>query len=193
MKTRYAVVLCAVALPLFAQVDEKNCPLHEQHTAETKSPYVANTANAVKALSPETLDAYRKGTGMGLAIPAELNGYPGPRHILDLGEQLHLTPEQRGQIEKIYAPMHEEALRLGAEIIDFETKLDAAFAQGTITPQSLRTMTDQIAARQGRLRYAHLAAHIAAKSVLTAEQVAAYETLRGYNGAAGAHQHQHGS
>lgn len=162
---------------------------HSQRMQSSHSPYTANTANAVKALSPETLDAYRNGNGMGLAIPAELNGYPGPRHILDLSEQLALSTEQRKKIEAIYAPMHEEAVRLGAEIIDLETKLDQAFAGKTITPESLKAITNEIAARQGRLRYVHLAAHIAAKNVLTSEQIAIYENLRGYE-TAGHHHHE---
>jgi hypothetical protein len=31
---------------------------------------------------------------MGMAKAAELNGYPGPRHVLDLSPELHLTDAQ---------------------------------------------------------------------------------------------------
>jgi hypothetical protein len=31
---------------------------------------------------------------MGLALAAELNGYPGPRHAIDLANQLRLTADQ---------------------------------------------------------------------------------------------------
>jgi hypothetical protein len=31
---------------------------------------------------------------MGLALAAELNGYPGPIHVLELGDQLNLSSVQ---------------------------------------------------------------------------------------------------
>ena len=71
-----------------------------------------------------------------------------------------------------------------------ETKLDGAFAKGTITPESLQATTADIAARQGRLRYVHLSAHIAAKGVLTPAQTAAYAKLRGYGEHGGQHHHE---
>ena len=170
------IILMALlfAAPVVAQMD------HEHHMHHAQSPYAANTANAVKALSPEQLDAYRNGTGMGLAIPAELNGYPGPRHILDLADQLHLTADQRSRVQAIFDPMHAGAVRIGAEIVELETKLDRGFAAKTMTSAQLRSMTTRIAELQGRLRFVHLNAHLAAKDVLTTEQVAQYAKLRGY-------------
>ena len=38
---------------------------------------------------------------MGLALAAELNGYPGPRHVLDLADQLGLTPEQQVEAQRL--------------------------------------------------------------------------------------------
>ncbi len=172
MKT-FAIILL-LAAPLSAQMDHE----HMHHHAQ--SPYTANTANDVKALSPEALDGYRNGTGMGMAIPAELNGYPGPRHILDLGDKLQLTAEQRTRIGAIYDSMHADAVRLGAEIVDLETKLDRGFAQKTMTQRELDSLTSEIAVRQGRLRFVHLKAHLAAKDVLTAAQIQQYAKLRGY-------------
>lgn len=132
-------------------------------------------------LSSDTIAAYRNGTGNGMAMPAEMNGYPGPRHILDLAEPLHLTEAQRARIESIYDAMHADALRLGSEIIDLETKLDRGFEEKTMSASSLERLTGEIAARQGRLRFVHLRAHLAAKDVLTAEQVETYMTLRGHH------------
>ncbi|HEX9161681.1 MAG TPA: Spy/CpxP family protein refolding chaperone [Thermoanaerobaculia bacterium] len=172
---RKTLLVLLIASPLFAQ----------------KSPYVTNRANDIKALSPETLDAYRNGTGMGMAIPAELNGYPGPRHIIDLAEQLELTADQRKQIQSIYDDMHAGAVRLGREIVDLEQKLDRGFAQKTMTPADLQSLTAGIAARQGELRFTHLKAHLAAKSVLSASQVEKYIALRGYGGEHSEHHHDH--
>jgi hypothetical protein len=36
---------------------------------------------------------------MGLALPAELNGYPGPIHVLELSDKLGLSAEQKSRIE----------------------------------------------------------------------------------------------
>jgi hypothetical protein len=38
---------------------------------------------------------------MGMAKAAELNGYPGPAHVLSLATQLGLTPDQHQQVTAI--------------------------------------------------------------------------------------------
>ena len=45
-------------------------------------PYAGQQARTIKALSDDDLAALRKGEGMGMAKAAELNGYPGPAHVL---------------------------------------------------------------------------------------------------------------
>ena len=55
---------------------------------------------------------------MGMAKVAELNGYPGPRHVLDLAAQLKLTPEQRQEVQAIYDPMTAAAKPRGAELVE---------------------------------------------------------------------------
>lgn len=49
---------------------------------ETK-PYAGQQERMIKALSTSEIDGLKKGKGMGLAKAAELNHYPGPRHVLD--------------------------------------------------------------------------------------------------------------
>ncbi|MDP2956413.1 MAG: hypothetical protein Q8N53_08320 [Longimicrobiales bacterium] len=39
---------------------------------------------------------------MGMARPAELNGFPGPRHVLDLADLLALAPDQRSEVQGIF-------------------------------------------------------------------------------------------
>ncbi len=153
---------------------------HQHHAAPAASPYTERTALPIKALTKETLDAYRNGTGNGLAIPAELNGYPGPRHILDLADELHLTADQKTLVEGIYRGMHDSAVQMGGEIIDREKALDDVFARSAATDADVAALTQQIATLQGRLRYTHLTAHVAAKAVLTAEQLKIYAKARGY-------------
>ena len=71
----------------------------------------------IKGIDPTTIDAYRKGEGAGLALPAELNGYPGPRHVLDLADKLSLTTMQRAQIQALYNAMKPQAVALGTQLL----------------------------------------------------------------------------
>jgi hypothetical protein len=47
------------------------------------------------------LAALLKGEGMGMAKAAELNGYPGPTHVLTLAKELALTESQLQQVTAI--------------------------------------------------------------------------------------------
>jgi hypothetical protein len=65
------------------------------------NPYAGQQTRSIKALSPEDIDELRKCAGMGLAKAAELNGYPGPLHVLALTKELRLTPDQVRQVTGI--------------------------------------------------------------------------------------------
>ena len=65
-----------------------------QHHAQS-NPYAGDQARDIKALSQQEVKQYLSGAGMGFARAAELNRYPGPMHVLELSDQLALTPEQR--------------------------------------------------------------------------------------------------
>ena len=56
-----------------------------------QSPYAGLEDRPIKALSDEERNAYLNGAGMSLALAAELNGLPGPKHVLELAEELSLT------------------------------------------------------------------------------------------------------
>ena len=88
----------------------------------------------IKALSEQQFANLRAGKGMGLALAAELNGYPGPLHVLELADKLSLTPEQRQQVQLLYDTMLSEAIAAGERLIDSERALDAAFAAQAVTP-----------------------------------------------------------
>jgi Spy/CpxP family protein refolding chaperone len=150
------------------------------HADTPASPYAGQQTRAIKALSPEDIEELRTGSGMGLARAAELNGYPGPLHVLALAKELRLTPDQVRQITDIRERMSAAAKPLGGEIINREQELDRLFAQGQITPEHLSAATAAIGALQGRLRSVHLAAHLETRDVLTPEQLAGYRQLRGY-------------
>jgi hypothetical protein len=122
---------------------------------------------------------------MGMAKAAELNGYPGPLHVLALARDLSLTESQVSQVTAIRNRMSAAALPLGSELIEGERQLDRLFAQGQITPEQVMAETAVIGEMQGRLRAVHLAAHLETRGILSAEQLAQYKKLRGYDGTGG--------
>jgi hypothetical protein len=97
-------------------------------------PYTGQQTRAIKALSDDEIAALLKGEGMGMAKAAELNGYPGPAHVLALTEQLGLTNSQQRNVRKIFERMSAAAKPLGAELIKKEQTLDHLFANSEITP-----------------------------------------------------------
>lgn len=154
-------------------------------TAHTHSPYAGQETRAIKALSPADVEGLQQGEGTpfgGMAKPAELNGYPGPRHVLDAFEagQLALTDEQQQQIKSLYQSMQKEAIALGTQLIEIETELDDAFTHKTINENALQEKVKASADLYGQLRIAHLKYHLAMVDILSEQQVAAYNQLRGY-------------
>ena len=161
-----------------------------QHT-QHQQPYTGLQARAVKALSEQQIADLKAGRGMGLAMPAELNSYPGPMHVLEHATALGLTAEQRERTAALVATMKAEAIPLGERLIEQEARLDGLFANREITLASLQSVTGEIGATQARLREAHLKYHLAMRDLLTAEQVEKYQVLRGYRaGHGGQHQHK---
>jgi Spy/CpxP family protein refolding chaperone len=131
-------------------------------------------------LTVEEVDDLMQGRGMGLARMAELNNYPGPRHLLDLQAELSLTPEQVTQIASVFQAMRADAQALGRAIVRQEQALSDAFASGTIDSAALRTQVHLLGENYAQLRNTHLQAHLEVTPLLTAEQVALYNELRGY-------------
>ena len=107
-------------------------------TASAQSPYVGMQARPIKALSEQQVADLKAGRGMGLALPAELNGYPGPSHLLELADKLELSADQKDRIKQLFNSMKAEAIPVGIKLIDQETALDQQFASRSITPERLR-------------------------------------------------------
>ena len=150
--------------------------------AESQSPYTAIQGRDIKALSLEQIEGYEAGQGMSLALAAELNGYPGPKHVLELQAELDLTQAQLQDTEAIFNEMQQSASDLGHQIVDGEHELDRLFASHTIDAESLAAHIGQIAQLQGRLRTVHLQAHLEMMEVLSQNQISRYIELRGYHG-----------
>ena len=154
------------------------------------SPYAGEQTRAIKALSPDEVSGYLAGHGLGLARAAELNGYPGPRHVLDAAAELGLTPEQTAALNRVFEQMQAAARPLGEKLVACETKLDRLFTRRQATPDAVRELTTEAGRLQGEIRAVHLNAHLATVTILTPAQIAAYNTLRGYDqSAAGSSAH----
>lgn len=161
------------------------CASNSDEESAIHSPYVGQEQRGIKALSQDDIEGLLAGSGTpfgGMAKPAELNGYPGPRHVLDAVEagEFEVTDEQLAQIEALYEEMQSEAIALGTQIVDLEKAIDDAFANGTITEEFLQENVTASAELYGQLRIVHLKYHLQMVDILTADQVAQYNELRGY-------------
>ncbi len=146
----------------------------------TESPYAGEEERAIKSLSSKEVAALRAGKGMGFARLAELNGYPGPRHVLDLADELELTAAQRADSEAIFREMKAAAVTLGEALIRAESELDQAFANDAIDQAALEAGLLEIGDMRARLRLVHMAAHLKQAELLSDAQITAYSSLRGY-------------
>lgn len=156
--------------------------------AQSQQPYAGLERRTIKALSEQQIADLRAGRGMGLALAAELNGYPGPMHVLEFADSLHLSDQQRAKMQELFAAMKAEAIPLGERLIAQGADLDKEFANKAITPASLAASTDAIGTTHAALRQAHLKYHLSTVEVLTPAQVQRYGELRGYKGGT---QHPH--
>lgn len=169
---RLLLVLSALAIPLVAAAQEHG-----------HSPYAGLETRQIKSLSEADLEELRRGGGWGLALPAELNGVPGPAHLLELSDEIGLSAEQVSAIESIYADMQVEARAAGARFIAAEQAIEAAFRERDLTPDRLRALIDAAAEARAELRFIHLSRHLEMPPLLSAEQVVRYSDLRGYGAA----------
>ncbi len=193
LRTRIRPLAALTALALAACAAPHEAP---RPAAAAATPYAGQQARDVKALSADEQADLLAGRGMGLAKSAELNGYPGPLHVLELARELGLTPEQRARTEALFASMQRDASALGARLVDEERALDALFATRQVDASRLADATKRIGALQAELRRVHLDAHLEQTRILTAAQTARYVELRGYGtagsgGAHGGHRHRH--
>jgi Spy/CpxP family protein refolding chaperone len=145
-----------------------------------KSNYTGEVDRVIKSLSAKDIEDLTLGNGMGLAKAAELNGYPGPKHVLEMQEQLFLEKEQLTSINQIFEDMKSQAQSQGQKLISLEKELNDYFSNTTITNDILETTSKKIAEAKSNLRYIHLSAHIKTTEILSKNQIKKYNQLRGY-------------
>jgi Spy/CpxP family protein refolding chaperone len=156
----------------------------------TPSAYAELLDGEIRGIDPDTVAGYLAGEGLGLALPAELNGYPGPRHVLELRAELDLTSEQKEQVQALFDAMQPQAVELGEAILAAEAALENDFRNRTIEEESLKSQLQQIGALQAQLRFVHLRTHLETVEILSPHQVRQYNSLRGYEQMPAGHDHQ---
>ena len=115
-------------------------------TMPTKLQYEGFETREIKSLSEQDIEELRRGGGWGLALPAELNGQPGPAHLLELQEELNLSKEQVEAISSIIDEMRTAAIVAGEHFIASETALSNAFADSGLSEETFRGLLAESAA-----------------------------------------------
>ncbi|MBF0280231.1 MAG: hypothetical protein HQM13_20700 [SAR324 cluster bacterium] len=145
-----------------------------------QSAYAGQEKRKIKTLSAQDLDALQKGEGWGLAKAAELNGVPGPAHLLEMKNEIQLTDSQVQQIEMLFQEMKQQAISAGLVFVHLEQELNQMFAEKSVNEEKLLEKLGQIAEARQQLRFVHLKAHLKTTDILSQHQIEQYNRLRGY-------------
>lgn len=158
---------------------------------ERESTYVGQEDRKIKSLSDREVQGYLYGEGMGLSKVAELNNFPGPKHVLELSDQLDLTEDQFARTEMLFEEMNKNATTLGQRYISAEKELNDVFEQADIDSAQVDSLILRIGMLHAKIRTTHVKAHLNMKKLLSEQQIERYQELRGYSD--GGHQHQMGN
>lgn len=151
-----------------------------QHQHGAQQPYAGLQSRPIKSLSEGDITELRRGGGWGLALPAELNGHPGPAHLLELRDQIPLSAEQVTRIQGLYDNMRQAAVPVGEQLIAAEAAIEAAFASGQVEEGLLRRLLNGAERARSELRFIHLSQHVKTVGLLQPQQIQRYKVLRGY-------------
>lgn len=171
MKPASLLLALSLSLPIAAWA---------QHNHAGHSPYAGMESRDIKSLSDADIRELRRGGGWGLALPAELNGVPGPAHLLELRDEIPLSQDQVEKIQVLFQDMQKAAIPTGERLIAAEAALEAAFAERTVEETSLRRLLAEAEAARTELRFIHLSQHYKTAQLLTSDQIERYNVLRGY-------------
>jgi hypothetical protein len=169
----------ALAVPPFSRAQQQET--HQHTPTSAQQPYAGQQERAIKALSAQEQQDWLEGKGIGLAKTAELNGYPGPQHVLEHASALALSPAQKEASHRLLTDHKNEVRALGRELVAAEQALDDAFRGQAARDDDVDRLTREIGVLQARIRAGHLRAHLAQTALLRPEQIARYQQLRGYS------------
>ena len=171
VKLRTWLLTLAISIPL---------SISAQHNHGVQTPYAGMQNRAIKSLSDNDIKELRRGGGWGLALAAELNGMPGPAHMLELKEQIALNQDQVTKTQALLDDMRKAAIPTGERLIAAELALENAFAKGAVEEASLRRLLAEAESARTELRFIHLSQHYKTVQFLKPEQIKRYNILRGY-------------
>ena len=144
------------------------------------SDYAGQQGRLIKSLSADDIEQLQAGSGWGLAKAAELNGVPGPRHLLEMKDQIGLSGSQVKSIENLFYEMNTAAVKLGKELIEKERLLEQRFQSDIPSAEELKSLLTDIGTTRSSLRFVHLSAHLKTPEILNTHQINKYNQLRGY-------------
>src|SRR5207245_4666002 len=103
------------------------------------TPYKQQAERGLRGLYEKESAELKAGAGMRLARAAELNSYPGPRHVLDAIEagKLAASSEQRERVQQVFNGMNRDAVRIGTQIHEEEQRLETGCERATMTESGL--------------------------------------------------------
>ena len=171
MKLRTWLLTLAISIPL---------SISAQHNHGVQTPYAGMQNRAIKSLSDNDIKELRRGGGWGLAVAAELNGMPGPAHMLELKDQIALNLDQVAKTQALLDDMRKAAIPTGERLIAAELALENAFAKGAVEEATLRRLLAEAESARTELRFIHLSQHYKTVQFLKPEQIKRYNILRGY-------------
>lgn len=174
-KRFFSANVMAVSIAIFASTSHAQMLHHS-----TQNAYAGQQNRVITSLSADDQKALSNGEGWGLAKPAELNGVPGPAHLLELADKIGLTATQVQALQKLFSDMKSQAIALGHEYMAAEKALDDYFRSGNFSDHALREKVDQAEQARANLRFLHLSYHHRTLDVVTPEQIKRYNELRGY-------------
>jgi len=159
--------------------------------AASPAPYAGEQTRQIKALSPDEVSGYVTGGGMGFARAAELNSYPGPMHVLELKSELGLSAEVAARLADLMQAHKAQARSLGEKVVQLEQELDGLYKERRASAPEVEALALRIGEAQARYRASHLTTHLTTAAMLSPEQIARYNALRGYGDTAQGHKHGH--
>ena len=160
--------------------------------ASTGSSYSGQEKREIKSLSKNEISGYLNGKGLGFSKVAELNHFPGPRHVLDLAIELQLSKHQIEKTNLLFQAMQVKAKQYGSFFIEKEREIESLFSSTEIDSGKLEKLAKESAEITAKIRLAHLEAHVSQQQLLTKKQIGKYDELRGYSGGKPQeHKHHH--
>jgi len=174
-KRKVTTFTIAVTLASIALANDSGTTPHQI------SKYAGDENRAIKSLSESDIEELQNGSGWGLAKAAELNGVPGPAHLLELQKEIGLDDQQTEQIQQLFDQMQAEAIAAGRKLIKLEKLLDERFKSDVPSSAELEALLTEIGATRSKLRFVHLDTHLKTPDILTTEQIRKYNMLRGYS------------